>query len=120
MGKIDEAIRKINTEIQKEPDNTYIAAVGEHIIDCITTDEAAEAVLAEGKTLSGALETVRNAMEKRTKGQRGKTNSSGSCTVIVATDAEVFKMARDYFGLDRAETRPAAKKGVSLSLEDFL
>lgn len=120
MGKIDEAIRKINTEIQKEPDNAYIAAVGEHIIDCITTDEAAEAVLAEGKTLSGALETVRNAMEKRTKGHRGKTNSSGSCTVIVATDAEVFKMARDYFGLDRAETRPAAKKGVSLSLEDFL
>ena len=56
MSRIEDAVKKINLEIQKEPDNGYIAVVGEYIIDCITSEEAADAVLAEGKTLSGALE----------------------------------------------------------------
>lgn len=41
MGKIEEAIKKINTEIQKQPNNRYLALVGEHIIDQITTEAAA-------------------------------------------------------------------------------
>ena len=51
MSRIEDAVKKINLEIQKEPDNGYIAAVGEYIIDCITSEEAADAVLTEGKTL---------------------------------------------------------------------
>ena len=45
MGKIEDAIKKINTEIQKEPSNRYLALVGEHIIDNITSEAAAEKVL---------------------------------------------------------------------------
>lgn len=47
MGKIEDAIKKINTEIQKEPSNRYLALVGEHIIDNITS-EAASGKGAEG------------------------------------------------------------------------
>ena len=118
MGKIEDAVRKINAEIQKEPGNGYIAAVGEHIIDCIVSDEAAEAVLAEGKTLSGALEGIRNAMEEKAKKRHNRTKAN--CVEIAVPKEEVFKMARDYFGLPEPGSRPAVKKGVSLSLEDFL
>lgn len=118
MGKIDDAIRKINTEIQKEPGNAYIAAVGEHIIDCIVSEETAEAVLAEGKTLSGALEEIRNAMEEKARKRYNGTKTN--CVEIAAPKEEVFKMARDYFSLTEAGKHPAAKKGVSISLEDFL
>ena len=45
MGKIEDAIKKINTEIQKEPSNRYLALIGEHIIDNITYEAAAEKVL---------------------------------------------------------------------------
>lgn len=76
MGKIEDAIKKINTEIQKEPGSGYIAAVGEHILDCITTEEAAEAVLAEGKTLSGALEGIRNAMEEKARKRHNGTKAN--------------------------------------------
>ena len=40
MSRIEDAVKKINLDIQKEPDNGYIAAVGEYIIDCITSEEA--------------------------------------------------------------------------------
>ncbi len=120
MGKIEDAVRKINDEIQKEPGNAYIAAVGEHIIDCITTEEAAEAVLAEGKTLSGALAEMHKDMEERARRKRSELKKGENCVEIVAPKEEVFKMARDHFGLPEPGTRPAAKKGVSLSLEDFL
>ena len=33
MSRIEDAVKKINLEIQKEPDNGYIAVVGEYIID---------------------------------------------------------------------------------------
>lgn len=120
MGKIDDAIKKINDEVQKDPENMYIAAVGEHIIDCITTEEAADAALASNKTLSGALEGISSHMrEKARERHKAAGGKNGGCEVLAVPDEEVFKMARKYFGLPEAGTCPA-KKGVSLSLEDFL
>lgn len=117
MSRIEDAVKKINLDIQKEPDNGYIAAVGEYIIDCITSEEAADAVLTEGKTLSGALEEIRNAMEG--KARKRYNGTKASCVEIAVPKEDVFKMAREYFGLHEAGGRPM-KKGVSLSLEDFL
>ena len=58
MGKIEDAIKKINTEIQKEPSNRYLALVGEHIIDNITSEAAAEKVLKkEAEEKIAAMET---------------------------------------------------------------
>lgn len=116
MSRIEDAVRKINLEIQKEPDNGYTAVVGEHIIDCIISEAEADAVLAEGKTLSGALGEIKSAMKEKAR-KKHNTGKAGYVTLAVRGE-EVFKMARDYFGLP--ETRLKAKKGVSLSLEDFL
>ncbi len=112
MGKIDEAIKKINTEIQKQPNNRYLALVGEHIIDRITTEAAAEKVLKAEKTLARALTGIQN---------RASRQKEGNCAVI--EDAVVYGWAREYFDLTE-EANPqtpaeAPKKGVCVKLEDF-
>ena len=111
MGKIEDAIKKINTEIQKEPSNRYLALVGEHIIDNITSEAAAEKVLKEEKTLAKALGGIQNKASKQ---------KTGKCAVI--EDSVVYGWAREYFGLTANPQAPAeeAKKGVCVSLEDFL
>ena len=80
MGKIEDAIKKINLQIQMSPNDKYRALIGEYIIDQITTEAAAEQILqADG-------------------------------------------WAREYFGLTANPQAPAEepKKGVCVSLEDFL
>lgn len=110
MGKIEEAIKKINEEVQKDPTNQYLALVGEHIIDRITTEAAAASVLAEDKTLAGVMRQIEAEAKKR---------SRGNCAVIA--DDIVYRWARDYFGLsETANPQSPAGKGICLSLEDFL
>ncbi len=109
MGKIEDAIKKINTEIQKEPDNRYIALIGEHIIDCITNETAAERVLQEEKTLERALTGIEN----RAKQQQVKGHAVIESTVV-------YGWAREYFGLTAEESRESCKPSLArLSLDDF-
>ena len=119
MGRIEEAIKKINEEVQKNHKNTYLVMVGEHIIDCITTEIAAEQVLAEKKTLSGCLQDITAKAQKRKQGN-----------VAVIDDATVYGWAREYFGLDKAEQKPQLEvvktqtiaeetKKSRLSMDDF-
>lgn len=117
MGKIENAIEKLNKDIQKHPQDQYRALVGEHLIDCITTEEIADKVLEEGKTLEAALKTITaNAIKK----------AVSNCAVIA--DKEVYKWAREYFGIGAMEPEEpksaniaeTKKKTLKLSLEDFL
>lgn len=112
MGKIEEAIKKINTEIQKQPNNRYLALIGEHIIDQITSEAAAEKVLKEEKTLARALTGIENRARKQITGNHA-----------VIEDAVVYGWAREYFGLtetaDPQTSAEAPKKGVCIKLEDF-
>ena len=77
MGKIENAIEKLNNDIQKHPQDQYRALVGEHLIDCITTEEIADKVLEEGKTLEAALKTIT---------ANAKKKAVSNCAVIA--DAE--------------------------------
>lgn len=111
MGKIENAIEKLNNDIQKHPEDQYRALVGEHLIDCITTEEIAD------KVLEGALKTIR---------ANAKKKAVSNCAVIA--DEEVYKWAREYFGIGTVEEeKPKSaniaetkKKTLKLSLEDFL
>jgi hypothetical protein len=53
------------------------------------------------------------------KARKRYNGTKASCVEIAVPKEEVFKMAHEYFGLHEAGGRPM-KKGVSLSLEDFL
>lgn len=122
MGKIEDAIKKINNEVQKNHNNTYLVMVGEHIIDCITTDEAAEQILQGGKNLQGCLSHVQEEARKKKQGN-----------VAVIDDVTVYRWAREYFELEAAENKPRLelvkpqtsapkeepKKSKHLSMDDF-
>lgn len=113
MGKIEDAIKKINEEIQKQPENRYLALVGEHIIDQITTEDKAEKVLQEKRTMKGAMKEI-----------LGKARKQKYGNYAAVEDAVVYRWAREYFGLgEEANPQMAAepiKKGIYVKLEDFL
>ena len=117
MGKIDKAIKKINTEIQKKPYDRYQALIGEHIIDCITTEMAADAVLLKEKTLSGALKEIWDKASLVGMAQQ-------SIKTAVIEDSVVYGWAREYFGLNEVANPQAPagtpQKGVCVRLEDFI
>lgn len=81
----EEAIGKINGEMQKSPDDRVLEAIGHYLIDRIT-DADAEKV--RDKTLKGAVEKMRSAAQKVARGGVG-----------VLTDEEGFAIVRRYFGL---------------------
>ena len=122
MGKMEEAIKKINDDVQKNHSNTYLVLIGEHIIDCITSEEASEKVLAKGKTLQGCLSHIQGQASKQKNGN-----------VAVIDNVTVYGWAREYFGLEAADQKPhlelvkpqttsvmeEPKKSNHLSLDDF-
>ena len=118
MGKIEDAIKKINVEIQKEPNEEVLAKIGEYIIDQITTEEVAEKILAEDKSLKKIYDEIKEeAYKKALKERDGR-----SCVGIGCDGEDTINRDLKYFGLTANPQAPAeeTKKGVCVSLEDFL
>ena len=108
------AIEKINAEMQKRPGDRYWEAVGQHIIDRCTDERTAAAVLTEGKSLAGCMESIQNKAQLRAKNN-----------VAVIAEDEVYAMAERYFGIEGEPpdgTIPAAEPagGGLPDLADFL
>lgn len=81
----EEAIGKINGEMQKSPDDRVLEAIGHYLIDRITD---AEAEKVKNKTLAGAVAEMRREAQKVARGGVG-----------VLTDEEGFAIVRRYFGM---------------------
>ena len=108
---IQKAIIKINTEMQKAPNDKYLEAVGHHVIDACTTEANAKAVMNEKKTLAGAMAEVKGAARKMA------TNG-----VAIMADDDVYAIVDKYFGIFAAPTAPAvpaAPGQVSLDIGSF-
>ncbi len=103
---IQKAIIKINTEMQKNPTDKYMEAIGHHVIDACATEANAKAVLDEKKSLTGAMGKVKDAAKKRATGG-----------VAVIEDSEVYAMVDEYFGLTAAPAVPAAPAPGKVSLD---
>lgn len=101
----EEAIKKINDEMQKNPDNQYIEIIGQYIIDQCGSEEMAKAVLAEGKTLRGCLDAIRSLAKKKA------VNNVG-----VVTEEEAFSEVHKYFGVSK---QSKAKDTVAIDLDKF-
>lgn len=123
------AVEKINTEMQKRPDDPYTEIVGHYIIDrCGLDADCERKAAADKKTLEGAMSAVKAAAEKK---------AVNGCAVL--TPDAVFGEVDRYFGFpadELAQLRamrsavgtpapaapeaPAAQAAVSLDLADFL
>ena len=118
MGKIEDAIKKINTEIQKEPNEEVLAKIGEYIIDQITTEEVAEKILAEDKSLKKIYDEIKEEAYKKALKERNGRN----CVGIGCDGEDTINRVLKYFGLTANPQAPAEEpqKGVCVSREDFL
>lgn len=112
---IQQAIIKINAEMQRNASDRYTEAIGHHVIDACTTEANATAILDQQKTLKGAMDAVRKEAQSKAKGG-----------VAVMDDGEVYAIVDQYFGLTTAPAAPAhtpapAQKqaAVSLDIDDF-
>ncbi len=106
---LTKAIEKINAEMQKAPNDKYIEAIGQYIIDRCSEESAAEKVLEAGKTLARCLDSV------KTKA-RGKAKNG--CAVM--TDSEVFCLVCEYFGFGEKRSAESTKPAkVNVDLNDF-
>ena len=86
---IDKAIAKLTREMM-EANDPAIQTIEEHLTEVCTTDEIAEKILAEGKTLKGALKEIENVARERQKG-------NGGCVCV--TDADGFLITDKYFDI---------------------
>ena len=100
MSKSLEAAAKINAEMQKDPQNLYMEIIGHYVIDRSAEEAAAVFVLADKKTLAGAMQSV---VERARKKQRGNT--------AVLLPDEVFDAVDKYFDLSKSTKARAAAMG---------
>ena len=95
-----------------------MAKIGEYIIDQITTEEVAEKILAEDKSLKKIYDEIKEEAYKKALKER-----NGRSYVGIGCDGDdTINRVLKYFGLTANPQAPAEepKKGVCVSLEDFL
>lgn len=96
---IDKAIAKITDEMMKS-NNPAIRHIEEHLTALCTNEGIAGKILAEGKTLKGAY----NAMKEEARRMAG---GSGE---ICISDEDGFRIVDEYFGI-------SADKGTSAKID---
>ena len=110
---LNNAITKIQDEMTKNQNNTYIQAVGGFLLERLKTNPAAaEKIVAADKTIGKSLD------EMKAEAQKKKV---GNCAVL--TDEEGFAVVLKYFGIDAAfpVPKPApAPAAFDINLEDLL
>lgn len=102
----EKAIEKINAEMQKNPDNQYIEIIGHYIIDKCNSEDAANKVMAEGKSLAGCLDQIKNIAREKA------VNNVG-----VVSEQEAFGTVDKYFGF--TEEQAKTKETVAIDLDKF-
>lgn len=85
---IDQAIEKINAEMQKDPSNRFMEIVGHYIIDRCADDGTAAKVMDGKKTLKGAINAVM---------ARAQEARNGNAAILLPGD--VFGEVDRHFGL---------------------
>ena len=89
---INKAIAKITDEMMKS-NNPAIRAIEEHLTNLCTSNEVAEKILVEGKTLNGAY----NKMKEEAR------RFAGGRHEICISDQEGFRIVDEYFGINQME-----------------
>lgn len=92
--KIGKAIKKITEEMMENQNNTAIRVIEEHLTSICTTNEVAEKILNEEKTLRGALEAIRNEAQKEKVGN-----------YACIDDKRGFEIVEKYFEIEEEDKK---------------
>jgi len=108
------AISKIQTEINQNTSNQYIQVVGGFLLQHLNVNpELAEKIMATDKTIGKSLDEMRKVAEKQ---------KVDTCAVL--TDAEGFAVVMKYFGIEvpvnaAAPIAPAPAEAPTAPTVDF-
>jgi len=109
MSRTEQAMIKINEEMQKDPDNAYLEILGHYIIDRCGDEQVAQAVLADKKTLKGCVDSIQAAALKKVREKKG-------VQTVVFTERDFYHEADQYFAIGRDDgaraehSRPIAER----------
>lgn len=136
MTLTEEAIGKINAEMQEDPQNKCLEIMGQYLIDRAGQDQEAAGKIAEkGRTLKKALEKVMEAARKQAVMEAARKQAKDG--VAVFGSDEVFGIIDNYFELPSGEKaaaagqrpgrlqvlnggKPSGRTVVDVDLDDFL
>ena len=94
---MEKAIAKINSEMQKKPNDKNLEIIGQYIIDRCTAQEVADSVNGD-KTLDGAMKAIEDAARKKGSG------------CVMMRDEEIFDAVDAYLGIAKDnEARRSSK-----------
>ncbi|MGN7359478.1 hypothetical protein ACTHPF_20445 [Paenibacillus sp. SAF-054] len=116
---MQEAITKLQTEIEKNKTNPYIKVIGEFLINHIQANPTSvERILDTDKTIAKSLEAMKKVAQKK------QVNG-----MAMLTDAEGFAIVLKYFGVDESKIAlydspgqpdALATPSFDVKLDDFL
>lgn len=120
---MNEAIKKLQSEIDANKSNPAISYTGDYLINYIKSNpDSAEKIMAADKTISKAIEEIRKVAEKR---------KVSNCAVIAPDEG--LKIVLKYFGIDgtpevkstaapvpQPQPEPTKAAAFDISLEDLL
>jgi len=107
----EKAIEKIRDEMAVNAEESVVVEIGELLCHWLSRHRsAAAAVIAEGKTLTGAAKTLEEEARKIAGGKR--------CAAIGPEAAQ--KIVLRYFGLDDSQKASVTRGGFEVSLDELL
>ncbi len=111
---VEQAKAKIKLEMEQNRDDGYIQFLGQSLLDYLRDiPSAAEAILAEGKTMAKSRAAVENEAMQGTR--------KGNCSVL--TPEKVKEIVLNYFGIHHNVSSSAHGGSVdefNIKLEDLL
>ena len=98
---INKAIEKITREAM-DMNDPFAFFIEDHLTEMCTTNNVAEKLLADDKSIKKIATRIRNQMEKEAK----EANPGKRSAWWGAPDAKLLKMVDEYYGLDQATAKP--------------
>ena len=108
MDRKEQAIARMAEEMKGKD---YLVPFEEYLTGICTTDAVAEKIMADGKTLKGAFDAMKDVASKR---------KSGNFAYI--PEKEGFQIIRDYYGITDGDMAPTApiRESAGIDVLEFL
>ncbi|MBE0451966.1 MAG: hypothetical protein IBX70_14155 [Clostridia bacterium] len=112
---LNEAIKKIQDEIDSEKNNHYVQYVGKYMIEHLNKNQGyAENILDESKSIKGSLKKMEEEAKKVKQGN-----------MAMFTPDEGLKIVLEYFNIKMVETDPKKddvqlRRNLNINLDELL
>lgn len=112
---LNEAIKKIQDEIDNEKNNHYVQYVGKYMIEHLNKNQGyAENILDESKSIKGSLKKMEEEAKKVKQGN-----------MAMFTSDEGLKIVLEYFNIKMVETDPKKddvqlRRNLNINLDELL